>query len=216
MADEAVAEYRQQGLTSTPGYGFALTILSGFQTDAEKFSEADANLAQAETILRKRLTSSDLWLGDNLRNQASSLYAQKRYTEALTKVTEALGIQQSFGVHYDNYPTALDVQGLTLAKTGRVDKGEKLLREALKLRLEMLPRDHFWVARAQGALGECLTLEKRYSEAAHLLTSSYESLQKTQGADNPRTKLARQRLVKFYQVTGQPELAARLSLAGSR
>jgi len=209
VAREAVADYRQRGETSIPDFGFALTILGGFLTEEGNFVEADAALREAEAIFRQRLHPAHLWLGDNLRNQALSLYQQSKYAEALNKVTEALSIyRESFGPYYDQYPTALIIQGLILAKTGKAKEGERILREAARIRTESLPKEHFWVALANGALGECLTIEKRFTDAKPLLLSSYESLKNSQGAHNPRTGIALQRLSALYEAWGKPEQAA--------
>ncbi|HWY50976.1 MAG TPA: tetratricopeptide repeat protein [Chthoniobacterales bacterium] len=209
-AREAVADYRKRGETSIPDFGFALTILGGFLTEEGNFVEGDAALREAEAIFRQRLNSAHLWLGDNLRNQALSLYQQSKYAEALNKVTETLSIyRESFGPHYDQYPTALIIQGLILAKTGKPKEGERILREAVRIRTESLPKEHFWVAMANNALGECLTIQKRFTEAEPLLLSSYESLKNSQGPHNPRTGIALQRLIALYEAWGKPEQAAR-------
>ena len=208
-AREAVADYHQRGETNIPDLGFALTILGGFLTEEGNFAEADPALGEAEAIFRQRLNPTHLWLGDNLRNQALSLYQQSKYAEALKKVTETLSIyRESFGPHYDHYPTALIIQGSILAKTGKPKEGEKILREAVRIRTESLPKEHFWVALANGALGECLTIEKRFTDAEPLLLSSYESLKNSQGANNPRTGIALQRLIALYEAWGKPEQAA--------
>ncbi|PYX12871.1 MAG: tetratricopeptide repeat protein, partial [Acidobacteria bacterium] len=57
------------------------------------------------------------------------------------------------------------------------------------------------------ALGECLTIEKRYNEAEPLLLESYESLKSSQGANNPRTQLALQRLITLYENWGKLDRA---------
>jgi serine/threonine-protein kinase len=208
-AREAVAEYRQRGETGTPNFGFTLTVLGGFLTEKDDYAEADANLREAEAIQRKFLNPSSLWLGDNLRNQAISFYEQGRYAESLSKVTETLKIyRESFGPYYDNYPTALIIQGLILAKTGQPKEGEKILREAVKIRTDLLPKGHYWVALTNSALGECLTIEKRYNEAEPLLLASYESLKSSQGASNPRTQIALQRLITLYEKWGRLDAAS--------
>ena len=208
---EGVEEQRRNGWTKTPTFGFNLTVLSGFLTEKGEFAEADAHLKEAEDIFRKNLSSDNLWLGDNLRNQAISFYFQAKYTEAIQKADETLKMYATFGKHYDHYPTALIFKGLSLAKIGQTNEGEKLLREAVKLRTDSLPKEHFWVAIAESALGECLMIEKKYAEAEPLLRESYESLKNSQGAQNPRTILAQNRLVKLYQDWNKPELAAKMT-----
>ena len=207
-AQEVVAEDRQTGQADTPGFGFSLTVLGGFLTDNRQFAEAGAALREAEAIFHKLLSPSHLWLADNLRNQAALLYEEGRFTESLEKVTRALDLYgQNFGTHYDNYPTALIIRGLSLTKTGQPNDGETILREAVKMRTDSLPKEHFWVAQANDALGEYLTIQGRYDEAEPLLLRSYESLKSSQGAGNPRTRLAVQRLIALYESWGKPDRA---------
>ena len=207
-ARDAVTETRQREGAESSILGFTLTILGGFLSDKGNFAEADTALREAETIFRKQQQPSGLWVGDNLRNQAISFYRQNRFAEAQTKVDETLKIYlEDFGVHYDNYPTALITKGLILTKTGKAKEGEIILREAVKLRTDSLPKDHYWVAIANSALGECLTTQKRFPEAEPLLLESYNALLKSQGAQNPRTLLAQRRLLELYQQWNKPELA---------
>jgi tetratricopeptide (TPR) repeat protein len=149
-----------------------------------------------------------LWLGDNLRNQGLSLYQQGRYSEALNKVNEAQKIYlEGFGTHYDHYPTVLIIQGLSMSRMGRLQDGESLLREAVKLRTEGLPQGHYWIAVANSALGECLTLQKRYAQAEPLLLSSYESLSQSQSPQSPRLRATLERLVTLYENWGRADAA---------
>jgi len=210
-ARETVATYLQSGRTDTADFAFSLTILGGFLTEQGDFAGADTNLAQGEAILRKRQGAAALWLGDNLRNQAISFYRQAQYTLAAGKAAEAKRIYlESYGPSYDNYPTVLIVEGLILNETGRSAEGEIVLREALRIRLESLPKSHFWVALAQGALGECLATQRRFSEADPLLVDSYNNLAQKLGSRDPRTRAALKRLIAFYDSCAKPEQASRL------
>jgi Tetratricopeptide repeat len=89
-----------------------------------------------------------------------------------------------------------------LNSLGKVTEAEKVLREAASLRAENLPKDHFMSALTNGALGECLTTQKRFAEAEPLLSESYQSLKLSQGEQNPRTLLAKNRLDRLYQAKG--------------
>ncbi|MGI8786569.1 MAG: protein kinase domain-containing protein [Pyrinomonadaceae bacterium] len=216
-AREAVEEYRGRGETDSPSYGFSLTVLGGFLAENDDFSEADAHLKEAETIFRRLISPSALWLGDNLRNQAISFYGQGNYAEAIAKADETLKIyEEGFGKHYDHYPTVLIFKGLSLAKSGQSTEGERLLREAVRLRRKSLPKEHFWVAIAESALGEDLTLQKRFGEAEPLLLKSYESLKASQGERNPSTLLARNRLVKLYEEWNKPEQAEQFRISANQ
>jgi serine/threonine-protein kinase len=82
------------------------------------------------------------------------------------------------------------------------------LREAAKIRTDSLPKEHYWVAQANSALGECLTIEKRYQEAEPLLRDNYDSLKNSQGVSNPRTRISLQRLVNLYEAWNKPDQAA--------
>ena len=202
----AVEEYHQRNETDSPSYGFSLNILGGFLTEKGEFAEAEEDLKQSEAIFRKYVSPASLWCGDNFRNQAILLYFQGKYDEAVSKAGDAQkNYEEGFGKNYDHYPTVLIFKGLSLAKSGHPDEGEKLLREAVKIRTELLPKEHFWGAIANSALGECLMIQKRFAEAKLLISDSYENLKNSQGADNPRTNLAEKRLDKLNEVWKKSE-----------
>lgn len=212
-ARDAVVEGQREGIASTPGFGFVLTIYGGFLTDAGRYAEADSALMEAEHIYRRLLSSRDLWSADNARNQGALLYREGRYESALTKAREAGHVYlECFGSHYDNYPTALTIEGLSLGKLDRPKEAERVLREAVNLRAELLPPGHFFSALAQGALGEFLLDRRRFPEAETLLVRSHNDLQQSQGPTNPRTLLARRRLHDLYIAWKKPTEAARFSL----
>jgi serine/threonine-protein kinase len=208
---ETVAEYRRNSAANTADFGYALTGLGSFLSEKGDFAEADANLQEAENIYRRLLGDQHLWLGDNLRLQANSLYKQRRLEEAQRKIEETLRIYNAAsGPQYINYATALMIQGLILNQTGKIKEAEEVLRDAVKIRDTSLPKDHFLSALSRSALGECLTSQKRFAEAEPLLLDSYKTLEKTQGPENPRTQIARQRLVTLYETCGRSDEAKQL------
>jgi hypothetical protein len=97
---------------------------------------------------------------------------------------------------------------MIFSETGRTAEAETLLREAVRIRAENMPETHFLRATTNGALGAFLTAQSRFSEAEPFLLSSYESLQKSQAANSPRTRRARERIAKLYEDWDKPGDAA--------
>ena len=208
-AREAVEESHREGIDSTAEAGFVMTIYGGFLTEAGRTAEADTLLSDARKILFRLLAPSNLWTADNTRNEAALFYRQHDYAKALAFADEALRVyEKNFGTHYDTYPIALSIKGLTLHKLGRAAEAEKELRQAVRLRTTSLPHGHFFTALATGALGEFLSDHRRFSEAESLLVPSYRDLVTSQGPENPRTILARSRLYDMYMAWNRPREAA--------
>ncbi len=203
-----VEEIKRQANPETPELCGNLTALGSFQTEKGDLDEAEKNLTEAEQIYRKLFSPQYIPLGDNLRLQAQVLYAKGNFADAEKKIDETLQIyKQSSTTQYTNYPAALIIKGLILDRKNQPQEAEKILREALKLRTDAVPMEHFWVSLAQGALGECLMEQNKFEESEKLLTESYENLKNSQGADNPRTLLAKSRLAALYEKMNKPELA---------
>jgi tetratricopeptide (TPR) repeat protein len=99
--------------------------------------------------------------------------------------------------------------GLILNKTGRSREAEPYLREALEIRTRLLPGGNQLIGASEGALGECLTTQKRYAEAEPLLQRSYATMKVVQGERSPLTLEAVRRLAALYQTWGKREQAAR-------
>jgi tetratricopeptide (TPR) repeat protein len=84
----------------------------------------------------------------------------------------------------------------------RADEAEPLLRQALDLRLASLPAHHWRVAEARGALGACLTAQRRYDHAESLLVESLADLHGRTAAGSVAA-----RLVRLYEAWGRPDEA---------
>ena len=80
-------------------------------------------------------------------------------------------------------------------------------------RTRVLPKGHYFTALTQGALGECLTTQKRYAEAEPILQDSYSTSKNVQGEKSPLTLEAVRRLVTLYQSWGKSVEAARYQAA---
>lgn len=210
FARQLVAEFREMPNAETPEMCGALTILGSTLMEKNNLTEAEASLREAEALYRKLFSPNLVATYDNLRLQAQTLYLQGKLPEAEALINQVLeNYRQNSNPRYINFATALTIKGLILTRSGRADEAERNLREALALREENLPNSHFMTALTKGALGECLTTEKKYAEAESLLMASYESLQLSQAGDNPRLSLAKRRLLELYTAWGKPEMVAR-------
>jgi hypothetical protein len=101
---------------------------------------------------------------------------------------------------------------LTLLLEKKPAEAELKLRECLTIRRKIQPGD--WTTfDTESALGEALVDQKKFAEAEPLLRSGYEGLKQRVDAIPPqqrsRLTMALERLVKFYEVQGQEDQAAR-------
>jgi hypothetical protein len=88
-------------------------------------------------------------------------------------------------------------------------EAEATLRDALTLRTNYFPKGHHKTALTLGALGECLTTQKRYAEAEELLLTSHHDLNSSQGEQSPRTVEALQRVIELYEAWGKLDQTTR-------
>ena len=206
---EKIAAIREKKREANTELAASLTGLGSFLLENGQTGESLENLREAEAIYRKLYSDANLQLGDNLRLQAQALFSESKHSEAEVRINETLKIYRAAtSQQFINYATALIVQGLIYSQTGRTDEAEKLLREAVRIRTENMPETHFLRATANGVLGEFLTAQKRFPEAEPFLLASHESLEKSQAANSPRTRRARQRLANLYDAWNKPEQAA--------
>jgi serine/threonine-protein kinase len=206
---EVVSKHRNSPNNETPQFCAALTLFGIILMEKGNLNLAESHLREAETIYRKLYSPNSIAIYDNLRLQAETSYLAGKYAEANTTINQVLeNYRQNSNPKYLSFATALTVQGLILNKLGRGDEAEKVLREAVKLREENLPIKHFLSALTKGALGECLTVQKRYDEAEALLIASYNDLKSSQGEQTPRTVEAVRRLARLYEAWKKPDQEA--------
>jgi len=98
--------------------------------------------------------------------------------------------------------------GIFLVRTGRLDEGERRVREALRIFESAHQPGHFQIDMARSMLGECLTVRGRYEEAERFLVDAYEALRDKLGEGAGVTRRARAGVVGLYEAWGRPDRAA--------
>ena len=181
------------------------------------------NYSRAEPFVREGLELRRKMLGDGHPDTAMSLfrlsdllYKQGEYHGAESAARESMQVfSRALATPKDNvyFANPLTELGLILNKTGRSREAEGYLREALEMRTRLLPRGNQLIGASEGALGECLTAQKRYTEAEPLLQRSYTTMKDVQGEHGPLTLEAVRRLAALYRAWGKPEEAARYQAA---
>jgi Flp pilus assembly protein TadD len=106
---------------------------------------------------------------------------------------------------------ALAARVKALLEAGKFSEAEPLAHECVALREKLIP-DEWFTFNARSMLGGCLLGQKKFAAAEPVLLSGYEGLKqredKISAAGKLRPKEAAERIVQFYEVTGQRAKAA--------
>jgi serine/threonine protein kinase/tetratricopeptide (TPR) repeat protein len=139
---------------------------------------------------------------------ANVLHRQGKLAEAdalCTTVLESRRKQLPAG-HVD-IASSLALAGLILTEKGEATRAEPLLRESLDSFRTALAENHWRTANARSLLGVCLSAQSRFAEAEPLLLASYQGLRNAHGAPPHHTRLALERICRFYEFWGKKEEA---------
>jgi serine/threonine protein kinase/tetratricopeptide (TPR) repeat protein len=205
---QSTVEYRRLSGRERLELATSLTYLGDLLMTEGKLSESELVLAEALDIARRLAGEDNLNFFHTLKSFGQLLYLKGEYAAAEEQIDRSLEfLRRTMPAGHLAFASPLTTLGLIMNRTGRPALAEKNLREALAIRTRVLPKGHLLIALTEGGLGECLLTQERYAEAEPLLKESYGDLTTSQGAKNPRTLEARQRLAQLYQSWGKPELA---------
>lgn len=190
--------------------GIGLTYLGELLALKGELAEAEALLREGEEIYRRTIGETTIYFCQNQSMQAFELFLKGDYRMAEQKISKAFEIlRQIYPKVNIFYAGPMTTRGRILDKTRRSTQAEAILREALKLRDDTLPKGHYHTAITKGALGECLLTQSRFAEAEPFLVESYDVIRVNLGERNIRTLETLRRLVKLYESWKKPDLAGR-------
>jgi tetratricopeptide (TPR) repeat protein len=189
----------------------AQTFLGILLMNKAAYPEAETLLQQGEALYREVFGGEGNYSVGVIKMNLGQLYFLKGdYGKAEDEDRKALELLRKYlGSEHSSTAAAAATLGLALTREGKAVEGETYLREALAIRKKILPQGDILIPYTESALGECLTMQKRYAEADPLLTDSYSELKLKLGDRDKRTVAARQRLVKLYELWEKPDLAER-------
>lgn len=208
----AIDEYRRLPEGTYVEMAATLSNLGAVLIKKGSYSQAEPFVREGLELRRKMLGNAHPDTAMSLFRLSDLLYKKGDYQDAESAARESVQVfSRALTTPKDNayFANPLMDLGLILNKTGRFREAEAYLREALEMRTRLLPAGNQLIGASEGALGECLTTQKRYVEAEPLLRRSYATMKGVQGEHGPLTLEAVRRLAALYQAWGKPEEAAR-------
>ncbi len=173
------------------------------------FELAEPHSARAVEIALAMYGEDHPELADALDKRAWVLHKLGRHDEAVQLYDRSLDVRRRHqGAANPLFAVTLIGRGSLLTDMNRLDQAESDLRTALQVVDDVLSPEHFLHDCAAGALGACLTAQKRFDEAEPLLLGSYEHLIELRGAGSSLATEAVDRLAALYEAWDRPDDAA--------
>lgn len=208
----AIEEYRKLPQGTYVEMAATLSNLGAVLIKEGKYDEAESFVREGLQLRQKLLGDSHPDTAMSLFRLSDLLYKKNDYSAAEDAARESVKVfTRAFTQPKDNpyFANPLLELGLILNKSGRSREAEYYLRQALEIRSRLMPKGNQLIAVSEGALGECLTTQKRFAEAEPVLQQSYATMKNIQGEQGPSTLEAKRRLAALYQAWGKPKEASR-------
>jgi len=207
----ALDEYRRLPAGNYVEMAGTLSNVGAILIRKGKYSEAEPFVRESLELRRKLLGNAHQDTAMRLFRVSDLLYKKGDYPGAESAARESVEVfnrafaKPTDGVYFANPLMEL---GLILDATGRYRDAEVYLRQALEIRTRLLPGGSQLIGTTEGALGECLTMQKRYGAAEPLLLDSYRIMKTTTNEQDQRRIEAAKRLIALYQSWGKPQNAS--------
>jgi len=186
--------------------------LGGVLRDLGKLAEAEAVSRQAVTMSRKLLGNDHALVSSTLNELSYVLQLEGKLgeVEALLQ-TQLQRMRQTLPADDPGIRTVMVNLSQNLVAQEKFPEAEQLAREALGI-LEKHEPDDWRTASCRSLLGATLLGQKKFEAAGPLLIAGYEGMarrtDKYSAVGTQYLKDAIQRLVQFYEATGQTKQAA--------
>jgi len=187
----------------------SLGNVAGIQSNLGDHAASELTRLESLEMLQRIFGDDHPYVAGTMNSLADVRYAKGDLVSAEATYRRALELHRSHlppGSPNLGYP--LTGLGRVLMDLDRFGEAEVYLREAVEVRTAALGEDHWHVAASASALGACLVSMGRYEEAERYLLSSLSTLETTFGDEDRRSQLARERVVRLYEASGQANRAA--------
>jgi serine/threonine-protein kinase len=213
LASEAARELR--ALADRPSLAQALIDLGDVRRLERRYGEANQYIEEGTRLYEEAQGAGHPNVAYGWNSLATSQYYEGEYGAAEQSARKGLKIVETLPKKTRYRERVFTTLGLILNKTGRSAEGERLIREALAI-AQQNSRQPLDRAEVMGALGECLTEEKRFQEAEPLLTESYQIFRSLEVPGSPAIREASERLTSLHNAREQSLKASAPSRAFHR
>jgi serine/threonine-protein kinase len=216
VARQEVDIRRRQPAATRPYLASSLTRLAGIRIAREEHGGVDTLLAEARASADSFRDPTAQATVRRVEAALATLRADTAAAESL--LVEAIGKVRTKGYASTSFPVAevLTAMGELLVSRDDPRAAEAMLREAVEGHRRMKAEGRMSGARAQRALGVCLTALGRFREAEELLRPSYRAFRTRRGDADHETVAARRALADLYAAWGRPDSAAAYAATAGR
>jgi serine/threonine protein kinase/Flp pilus assembly protein TadD len=206
---EALEHDRRLYRGDHPGLANRMNNLAALLKTMERYDEAETMHRQALAIRRESFGENHPEVAGSLNNLSVLLMARGEYDEAERLQREALAIVRTLlGSDHPHVGISLYNLGKLLQKKRDWVGAEIAFSEALPIVDRSLPEGNWRKGELRSLIGACMTETGRFGEAEERLREGYEMVVADRGPEDPRSRVAAERLVELYERSGRPQQAA--------
>ena len=194
--------WRQAGPRGA-GVSHALRQLGNVERQRSDLIPAEQHLREALAIQQAVLPPGDVELSHTLNNLGLVLQRRGRAAEARDLFRRAVEISRHYPAQRSETLTMMSNLGGVLSDLGELDASEKVLRDVLAQRTELLGEGHPQVPRSRNRLAVLLGKKGAYPEAERLYRSSLAGYRRSLPADHPEILATTNNLARLLQTLGR-------------
>jgi non-specific serine/threonine protein kinase/serine/threonine-protein kinase len=189
---------------------FSVHNMGGLLADQKHFAEAERYRREAWEGRRRVLGADHPDTLEAEANLGGVLYELGRYPEAIRLFQGALdGRRRLLGPAHDDTIATEAALATALQKAGRREEATAARREVLRATRASLPEGDPRIGAAMSRLGDTLGEGGKSDEAEELLVEAVDLLERAGSGSQEARQRAVERLITYYEKTGQPGKAAR-------
>lgn len=200
---ELVAGYRAVKGARHPWTASSMVNMAHALMDLERWQESVDLLESALSIERETLGADHVGVAITLNHLGTAYRERGELEQSRTVLQEAIQIGRAgWGERHPRLSGFLLNMGRTELALGRLSAAEQLLGESVAMHREFFPEPDWRTAEAEGWLGQVAAELGQVQSAERLMLDSHAALLESKGPGARQTRLARERIFRFYTDQG--------------